>query len=269
MEKYTRIAIFGALGKMGKIIIKQIHQNSNFNITTAIVKKNDPNIGKDIGKILGIKNSNIVTSDNLEEKIEFFDILIDFSSTSATLNNLFLCEKYKKKMIIGTTGFKKSEIEKIKKSSKKIAIIFSANFSIGINLILNTLEKITKTLISTSDVEIIEYHHNKKIDAPSGTALMLGKKIADTMKWKLENHSIYERKGKIGVRPTKKIGFSTIRGGDIIGEHTIMFASSGERIEITHKASNRALFANGVIKALKWILKKDIGYFNMEDVLKI
>ncbi|WP_343152955.1 4-hydroxy-tetrahydrodipicolinate reductase [Buchnera aphidicola] len=269
MKKPVKIAIFGALGRMGRIITKEIYKNLNFNITVAIVKKNDSRIGKDIGKILGIGKTNVLIDCNLEKKMDFFDILIDFSNTSSTLHNLFLCKKYKKKMIIGTTGFNKLEIQEIKKSSKEIAIVFSANFSIGINLILNMLEKITKTLISTSDIEIIEYHHNKKIDAPSGTALMLGKKITDTMNWKLEDYSIYERNGKIGERPSKKIGFSTIRGGDIIGEHTIMFASLGERVEITHKATNRTLFVNGVIKALLWIKKKDIGYFNMEDVLKI
>lgn len=269
LKKITRIAIFGALGKMGKILIKKIHKDLNFNITVAIIKKTDPRIGKDVGKILGIKNINIKTDCCLEKKIKNFDILIDFSNTSETMRNLFLCKKYKKKMIIGTTGFNEQEIQKIKESSKKIAIIFSANYSIGINLILNILEKITKTLVPHSDIEIMEFHHNKKIDAPSGTALMLGEKIANTMNWKLKDHSIYERNGKIGKRPIKKIGFSTIRGGDVIGEHTIIFASKGERVEISHKASNRTLFANGVLRALNWILRKNDGYYNMEDVLKI
>ncbi|AZP36250.1 4-hydroxy-tetrahydrodipicolinate reductase [Candidatus Annandia adelgestsuga] len=263
MSSKIKIAISGAYGKMGKSIINTIYKIKNVKLTALLINKNKiiPN-NIDKKKIKNVKISN-----NFNDIYNIFDILIDFTCPKSTIEYLYLCHKYNKKIIIGTTGFNNSEKEKIKKFSNKIAILLSSNFSIGINLILNILEKITKSIGNDNDIEIIEYHHRNKKDAPSGTALTIGKTIAKSMKLKLNECAIYDK--NINRNKIKNsIGFSVIRAGDIIGDHTIIFANKGERIEITHKASNRITFAKGAIKASIWLYKKKRGLFSMKDVLK-
>ncbi|XBC41383.1 MAG: 4-hydroxy-tetrahydrodipicolinate reductase [Buchnera aphidicola (Nurudea yanoniella)] len=267
-----KIAISGVLGKMGKNIVKEIYRNENkcMYLSAAIVKKGNISTKKNIGKIIGIKNSNIFINDSLEKEINNFDILIDFTNPKSTIENLKICSKYNKKIVIGTTGLSNQDIKTIEILSKKIGIVLSSNYSIGINLIFHLIKKITSTIGRHSDIEIIEAHHRNKKDAPSGTAIEMGKIISNAMNWDFQKAAIYERKNIVEARKKNTIGFSTIRGGDIIGDHTAIFASLGEQIEIKHRATNRSIFAKGAIKAANWLMSTNkIGLFNMQDVLNI
>ncbi|QCI20299.1 4-hydroxy-tetrahydrodipicolinate reductase [Buchnera aphidicola (Brachycaudus cardui)] len=264
----TRIAITGPMGRMGQILIKEIQKNKNTCLTLALLKKHHPLINKDIGESLGIGKIGIIATDKLNhKKNKDFDVLIDFTNPSTTLHYLKYCSELKKNIVIGTTGFSEEEIHTIKIHSKEIGIIISSNFSIGINLLFQLVEKSTEIIGKNSDINIMESHHRNKIDAPSGTALSIGKVISKVMNWDLQKHSIYYTPGITGIRKTKKIGFSVVRSGDIVGKHTVMFSSSGEEIKITHTASNRICFAKGAIQSAIWLHKKKMGLFDMTDVL--
>ncbi|QCI22603.1 4-hydroxy-tetrahydrodipicolinate reductase [Buchnera aphidicola] len=267
MNKKTRIAITGPMGRMGQMLIKEIHKHENAYLTAALVQKNHPLIGKDIGDILKIGKMNVCLTEMLNIKKNDFDVLIDFTKPSSTLEYLQYCNKFKKNIIIGTTGFSKEEINMMKSYSQNIAMIVSSNFSIGINLLFQLIEKTTQVIGKNSDIDIIEYHHRNKIDSPSGTALAIGEVISKVMNWDLNTHSIYYKKGINKIRDGKKIGFSTVRAGSIIGKHSVMFSSSSEEIKITHTASNRKAFAKGAIHSALWIHKKNAGLFDMKDVL--
>ncbi|XBC38311.1 MAG: 4-hydroxy-tetrahydrodipicolinate reductase [Buchnera aphidicola (Floraphis choui)] len=271
-SKLFRIAISGARGKMGTSLIKEILKNNYKNIflSSVIVKKEDSSIGQDIGKIIGIKNAGVCVSDSLKKEINKFDILIDFTNPTSTIKHLKICALNNKKIVIGTTGLSNTDIKTIKILSQKISIVFSPNYSIGINLMLSLLKKTSTTIGKDSDIEIIEAHHREKKDAPSGTAIEMGKVISNEMNWNFQKQAIYTRNGLTRKRRENEIGFSSIRAGDIIGDHTAIFASPGERIEITHKATNRSIFSKGAIKAAIWLmLQKKAGLFNMLDVLNI
>ncbi|AEO08506.1 dihydrodipicolinate reductase [Buchnera aphidicola str. Ak (Acyrthosiphon kondoi)] len=267
MNKKTRIVITGAMGRMGQMLIKEIKKNEQTCLTAALVKKNCQLIGKDIGEILGIGKMDVLINDELNMNKKDFDVLIDFTNTNSTLKYLEYCSKFKKNIVIGTTGFSSEEMDIIKSYSQDIAIIISSNFSIGINLLFQLIEKTTQIIGKSSDIDILEYHHRNKIDAPSGTALAIGEVISKVMNWDLNKHSIYHKKGITGIRERKKIGFSIVRAGNIIGKHTVMFSSSGEEIKITHTASDRISFAKGAIQSALWIHKKKMGLFDMSDVL--
>ncbi|QCI22029.1 4-hydroxy-tetrahydrodipicolinate reductase [Buchnera aphidicola] len=267
MNQKTRIAISGPIGRMGQKLVQEIQKNKYTSLTVALLKKKHALVNKDIGEIIGIGKIGVLTTDELNIKKHDFDILIDFTTTNSTLEHLEYCNKFKKNMVIGTTGFSKKEFEIIKQYSNNIAMVVSSNFSIGINLMFELIKKTTKIIGKNSDINIIEYHHRNKIDAPSGTALSLGKIISKVMKWDLNQNSIYYTKGITGIREKNKIGFSIIRSGNIVGKHTVMFSIEGEEIEITHTASNRASFAKGAIQSALWIHKKQKGLFNMMDVL--
>ncbi|XBC39863.1 MAG: 4-hydroxy-tetrahydrodipicolinate reductase [Buchnera aphidicola (Chaetogeoica yunlongensis)] len=270
-KQILKIAISGALGRMGKILIKTIKNKKNISLTTAIVKKKSPYLQQDIGLVTNIGKIGIPITDSIKRHLKQFNILIDFTNPKTTLENLEICAKSNKNIIIGTTGFTKSEQKKIENFSKSIGIVQSSNYSIGINLIMNLLEKTTKILGENFDIEIIEAHHNQKIDSPSGTAIAIGKKICKTMNWNFEEKAVYARKTRNIPRTKNEIGFSTIRAGNIIGEHKIIFANSDEHIEIKHKAITRSIFAKGAIHAALWLFKQNnlTGLYNMNDVLKI
>ncbi|CAL4320096.1 4-hydroxy-tetrahydrodipicolinate reductase [Buchnera aphidicola] len=268
-KKITRIAITGPMGRMGKILIKEIQKNKNAILACAIVKKNHPLINHDIGEMIGIGKIGVYIEDALNIEKNNFDVLIDFTKPSSTLSFIKQCYDFRKNIIIGTTGFLDEEISIINSYSKKIALILSSNFSIGINLIHELVQKTTKILGNDSDIDIIEFHHRDKVDIPSGTALTIGEKIAKVMNWKLNQHTLYYKKGITKkIRETKKIGFSSIRSGNIIGKHTIIFSNKDEEIQINHSAFNRKSFAKGAIEAAIWIHKKNTGLFNMNDILK-
>ncbi|WP_343128707.1 4-hydroxy-tetrahydrodipicolinate reductase [Buchnera aphidicola (Kurisakia onigurumii)] len=263
-----KIAIIGALGKIGKILIKEIKKNTSLLLTAAIVKKIPHDFqNKIINKKIFFQIKDIVLT---SLKNADFDVAIDFSNPVSTIKNLKICVKKNKKIIIGTTGFNQLQQEKINDSAKKIGIVQSSNFSTGINLIYKLLEITTSILGNNSDIEIIDSHHRNKIDSPSGTALSLGSVISQTMNINLNKNSIYRKKEITKKREKNKIGFSIIRAGNIIGEHTVMFANSNESIEITHKAMNRTPFVLGAIESAKWIHQKNkTGLYNMRDILKI
>lgn len=262
MKNIIKIAITGAYGRMGSSLIKTIQKYKNIKLACVIVKKKK----KDL---FNIKEKKIKIYENIKETIHLFDILIDFTNPQSTLKNLQICEKYKKNIVIGTTGFKKQEYNIIKEHSKKISIVLSSNFSIGINLIFKLLKYTSKILNDSYDVEILESHHRNKIDSPSGTALSIGKIIAKNKKWNFEKCSIYRKKEITNIRKKNQIGFSIIRGGNIIGKHKIMFLGSEENIIISHQANSRNTFSDGAIKAAIWLKNKKKGLFNMKHILKI
>ena len=242
----TRIAINGSKGKMGQALIEAI--NSSL--------QSDFGAGFDKG-------------DNLIDSLSNFEVLIDFSRPEASLNALAVCKDAGKAMVIGTTGFTDSELELIGKASKEIPIVFAPNMSVGVNLTLKILETSAKVIGPDSSIEIIEAHHRYKVDSPSGTALKMGEVIANALGRDLSECAVYGREGIEEPRDMNTIGFSSIRGGDVVGEHTVAFFMDGERVEITHKASSRMIYANGAVRAANWLSDKSSGLYSMQDVLEL
>lgn len=265
-----QIVISGTNGKMGRALIEAIQHHHEIHLVGAIGHVANPIIGQDAGSSIGITTQVIVT-DSLEWVLQQTkaDVLIDFTRPQATLSYIPLCVQYKTAMVIGTTGFSQQEKNIIQTSSQSIPIVLSPNFSIGVNTMFALLNLATSTLKSGYDIEIIEAHHRHKADAPSGTALRMGEIIAENKQVHLEDVAIYSRENNTETRKTDSIGFSSIRGGDIIGDHTVLFATDGERVEITHKASSRLAFAHGAIHAANWVQQKSNGLYNMQNVLSM
>jgi len=263
----TRIAIVGASGRMGLCLLKSVLLAKNATLATAISRPNSIAIGKDAGELAGIGAVGINVVDDLAAVMDSFDVLIDFTRPDASMVFIEQCRRAGKKVVIGTTGYSDDQKAEINKAAKDIAIVLAPNFSVGVNLSLKLLAMAAKVMGDYSDIEVIEAHHRHKVDAPSGTALRMGEVIAETLGRDLKDCAIYGREGNTGERDRKTIGFSTIRAGDIVGEHTVMFADDGERLEITHKASSRMTFANGAVRAAVWLADKDRGLYDMQDVL--
>ncbi len=267
--KNTRIAIAGASGRMGRQLIQAIQQTDGVCLGAALVRRGSSLAGCDAGELSGTGHSGVQISDNLSAVVDDFDIIIDFTRPEYTLPLLDFCRQHQKSMVIGTTGFDEAGKAAISKAAEEIGIVFAANFSVGVNLVLKLLEKAATVMGDYADIEIIEAHHRHKVDAPSGTALAMGEAIADTLGWTLNEHAVYAREGHTGERKAQSIGFATVRAGDIVGEHTAMFADIGERVEITHKASSRMTFAVGAVRASVWLSKLKKGLFDMSDVLDL
>ncbi|MFH8133340.1 4-hydroxy-tetrahydrodipicolinate reductase [Pantoea osteomyelitidis] len=267
--KEIRIAIVGAPGRMGRNLIQAAQQAEGVILGAALARAGSSLIGSDAGELAGLGKTGVRVSDNLHDVINDFDVLIDFTRPEGTLEYLAVCREHKKAMVIGTTGFDEAGKAAIRTASEEIGIVFAANFSVGVNLVLKLLEKAAKVMGDYADIEIVEAHHRHKVDAPSGTALAMGEAIADAMNWKLDDHAVYAREGHTGERKAQTIGFATVRAGDIVGEHTAMFADVGERVEISHKASSRMTFANGAVKAASWLKGKKSGLYDMRDVLDL
>lgn len=265
----VRIAIVGATGRMGLCLIKAVALNHKTELTVAIARDGSDATGKDAGLLAGIGALGVKVGNDLAATLGDFDILIDFTRPEISMNYIELCHRAGKKIVIGTTGY--SDIQKIgiSQAAKDVSIVLAPNMSVGVNLSLKLLEITAKVMGEHTDIEIIEAHHRHKIDAPSGTALLMGEVIATALGRNLNDCAIYGRKGNTGERNQKTIGFSTIRAGDIVGEHTVMFADDGERLEITHKATSRMTFANGAVRAAIWLSNKERGLFNMQDVLEL
>ena len=263
----TRIAIAGAGGRMGRRLIEACDISNDANLSVAFERPESSLVGSDAGELAGIGKNNISIINDLNQEIDQFDCLIDFTSPEATLKHLASCQAAKKRIVIGTTGFSAEQIEIIKKAAEDIAIVFAPNMSVGVNLTFKLLDIAARVLGDSVDIEVIEAHHRHKVDAPSGTALRMGEVIADALDRDLKECAVYGREGQTGERDRKTIGFETIRAGDIVGEHTAMFADIGERVEITHKASSRMTFANGAVRAAQWLNQHDKGLFDMQDVL--
>lgn len=265
----SRVAIVGAGGRMGRILVEACQETEGVDLTAATELPGSSLLGADAGELAGLNRMDVKLVDDLEKVIHQFDVVIDFTRPAGTLAHLQQCHAHKKAMVIGTTGFTDDQKLKIEEASKDIPIVFAPNMSVGVNLTLKLLELAASVLGDEVDIEIIEAHHRFKVDAPSGTAVRMGEVIADTLGRDLNECAVYGREGITGERDRKTIGFETIRAGDIVGEHTVMFAGIGERIEITHKASSRMTFAKGAVRAAKWLTDYDHGLFDMQDVLNL
>ncbi|MDD1609356.1 MAG: 4-hydroxy-tetrahydrodipicolinate reductase [Methylococcaceae bacterium] len=263
----NRIAVVGASGRMGLCLIKAAVLAKNASFTAAISRPDSLAIGKDAGELAGIGAVGINVVADLAFVMDEFDVLIDFTRPDTSIEIIEQCRRAGKKVVIGTTGYSDAQRAMINQAADDIAIVIAPNFSVGVNLSLKLLEMAAKVMGDYTDIEIIEAHHRHKIDAPSGTALRMGEVIAHTLGRNLADCAIYGREGNTGERDRNTIGFSTIRAGDIVGEHTVMFADDGERLEITHKASSRMTFANGAVRAAVWLANKDRGLYDMQDVL--
>jgi len=261
------IAITGAAGRMGRTLLEAVSQTDGMQVSAAIEIPGNPFIGKDAGELAGLGALGVAISDSLEKVVTDFDVLIDFTAPEASLNNARICAENGRKIVLGTTGLNDEQKVDLEKSAEKTAIMFAPNMSIGVNLSLKLLEMAASVLGDDVDIEIIEAHHRHKVDAPSGTALRMGEVIANTLGRDLKDCAVYGREGQEGPRDRKTIGFETIRAGDIVGDHTVMFAADGEILEVTHKASSRMTFARGAVRASSWIVEKQTGLFDMQDVL--
>ena len=263
----VRVAVVGASGRMGLCLLKAALAAENAELTVAVSRSESLAIGKDAGELAGVAAAGITVGDDLAALTDRFDVLIDFTRPDASMNYIDICRQAGKKVVIGTTGYNDAQKAAIAEAAKDVAIVIAPNFSVGVNLSLKLLEMTAKVMGDYTDIEVIEAHHRHKVDAPSGTALRMGEVVAAALGRDLKDCAIYGREGDTGARDRKTIGFSTIRAGDIVGEHTVMFADEGERVEITHKASSRMTFANGAVRAAVWLADKHQGMFDMQDVL--
>jgi len=261
----VRIAIPGAAGRMGQELVRTCQSTAGVETGAVSEHTDSPAIGRDSGEIAGIDPVGVLIQGSLDP--QNFDVLVDFTRPQPAMMHLQLCLQQNKAMVIGTTGFSAEEKEAISAAAKEIPVVFAPNMSVGVNLCFKLLATAAEVLGDSVDIEIIEAHHRHKVDAPSGTALGMGEVIAEALGRDLDDCAVYGREGNTGERERTTIGFSTIRAGDIVGEHTVMFASEGERVEITHKASSRATFANGAIRAAKWLAEQPPGLYSMQDVL--
>jgi 4-hydroxy-tetrahydrodipicolinate reductase len=262
-----RIAVAGASGRMGLCLIRAAEQADKTSLSVALSRPGSDAVGKDAGDLAGIGTLGINVVDDLATVVDQFDVLIDFTRPDASMALIELCRQAGKKIVIGTTGYSEAQKAVIAEAAKGMAIVLAPNMSVGVNLVLRLLKMTAKVIGESTDIEIIEAHHRHKVDAPSGTALRMGEVIANTLGRNLKECAIYGREGNTGERDRTTIGFSTIRAGDIVGEHTVMFADEGERVEITHKATSRMTFAKGAVRAAVWINDKPNGLYDMQDVL--
>lgn len=260
------LAIAGSTGRMGRALIEAIAQTQDFRLKAALERADSPLIGRDAGEAIGA-SCGVAISADLDAALPGCDVLIDFTRPEATIRHLDLCRKSGIRMVIGTTGFSAEQRKLIVEASKTISMVMAPNMSVGVNLTFKLMELAARVLAEGYDIEIIEAHHRHKVDAPSGTALRMGEVIAGALGRDLAASAVYGREGVTGERKPSTIGFATVRGGDIVGDHTALFAGIGERVEITHKASSRATFALGALRAARFLAGKSSGLFDMQDVL--
>ena len=260
------IAIAGSSGRMGRALIEAVNLAPDMRLAAALERSGSALLGKDAGELVGAPCGTLIT-DNADAALQGTQALIDFTRPEGTLAHIALCRKHKTNIVIGTTGFTPEQKQMIQDASRDIGIVFAPNMSVGVNIVFKLLEQAAKVLNDGYDIEIIEAHHRHKVDAPSGTALRMGEVVAQALGRDLAECAVYGREGVTGERSPSTIGFATVRGGDIVGDHTVMFAGIGELVEITHKASSRATFANGAVRAAKFLAGRKTGLFDMQDVL--
>jgi 4-hydroxy-tetrahydrodipicolinate reductase len=265
----TNVVIAGADGKMGRALISLALRDKNFQLAGAFERAGNPAVGQDVGILTGGEPSGIYVLESLAPCIRDTDVVIDFTTPAATLDHARTCAKNQKAIVIGTTGLSSKETQEIKRLTKRIPIVMSPNMSLGVNLVFKLAFLLAATLGEEYDVEIIEAHHRHKKDAPSGTALELARRIAEGRKIDLSSYSVYGRKGILGPRKKGVIGMHAIRGGDVVGEHTVSFMADGERIELTHKASSREAFARGALFAAHYLRQRKPGLYTMAQVLAL
>lgn len=265
----TRIGITGAAGRMGKMLIEAVGLAGGVQLTAAIERPESTLVGVDSGELAGLGANGVAVVASLAEVIDEIDVLIDFSVPVATLANAKVCAERGKALVVGTTGFTESERAQLNSFGEHCALCVAANYSTGVNVSLKLLQMAARAMGDDVDIEIVEAHHRHKIDSPSGTALAMGEAVAQAVDRNLSEVAVYGREGIVGARDRNTIGFATVRGGDVVGDHTVMFMAEGERLEITHKASSRMSFARGAVRAASWLAQQRAGLFDMQDVLAL
>jgi len=261
------VGVVGAAGKMGKTLITLIDESSMMTLSAAIEQAGSPSLGADAGITAGVAHLGVTISDDLSASLADVDVLIDFTIADATASHVEACRLAKTAMIIGTTGLSEEQRAAVGSLSASVPVVFASNYSVGVNATFRLVEMASKIFGDTVDVEIVEAHHKHKVDAPSGTAITLGERVASGLGKKLSDLAVHGREGLTGARKHGTIGFHAVRGGEIVGEHTVMFISGGERLEITHRAQSRANFAEGAVRAAAWVVEQSPGLYDMQDVL--
>lgn len=266
-KKMINVGVIGAGGRMGRMLIEAIQDNPQTILTAAIERQGSSLVGADAGEVAAVGRLDVKIVDDLRLVINKIDVLIDFSLPVATEQNMQVCAEHNVAMVIGTTGFNEQQEQVLVKASEQVAIVYAGNYSTGVNLSLKLLGMAAKAFGTDADVEVIEAHHKHKIDAPSGTAYMMAEAVAEARGQNLKDVAVYGREGQTGEREAGTIGIHAIRGGEIIGDHTVMFIADGEVVEITHRARARMTFAAGAVRAATWIVQQSAGQYNMQDVL--
>ena len=262
-----RLAIAGAAGRMGRTLIQAVSDESDLVLAGALEVSGNPLLGSDAGSVAGTGEAGVILSDDPGAVVRDCDVLVDFTRADACLGNLEAAAGAGIRAVVGTTGLDAAQRARVEELSRDMALVLAPNMSVGVNLCFRLIELAARTLGDEVDVEIIEAHHRNKVDAPSGTAVRMGEVVADALDRDLAQCAVYGRQGHTGARDRRTIGFETVRAGDIVGEHTVMFAGAGERVEITHRAGSRLNFAQGALRAARWIAPRDRGCFDMQDVL--
>lgn len=266
-EQAIKVGVIGAGGRMGRMLIEAVQNNAKTTLNAAIERQGSSLVGADAGEVAAIGRLEVQIVDELEAVINDIDVLIDFSLPDATEKNMQVCAAHNVAMVIGTTGFNEAQEQVLATASEKIALVYAGNYSTGVNLSLKLLGMAAKAFGNDADVEIIEAHHKHKIDAPSGTAYMMAEAVAEARGQNLKDVAIYGREGQTGERESGTIGIHAVRGGEIVGDHTVMFIADGEVVEITHRARERMTFAAGAVRAATWVTEQAVGQYNMQDVL--
>lgn len=260
-----KLAITGVTGRMGRAVVQATTDNPEIQLSAAVQRPGSSALGMDAGELVGVGTLGVPISESLENAD--FDCLVDFTLVDSALENLRFCRANNKGIVIGTTGFNEQQQLEIKAAGSDIPVVWAPNMSVGVNLCFALLEQAAAVLGDQADIEIMETHHRHKLDSPSGTAIRMGEVIANTLGRDLEQCAVYGRQGVSEPRDRNTIGFATTRAGDVVGEHTVLFASEGERVEITHKASSRQTFAKGALRAATWLKDQPSGFYDMQDVL--
>ena len=263
----TPIAILGAAGRMGRMLLQAVHAETGMAVAAAVERDDAPHIGADAGTVAGIGEIGVRIEGSLDHALDVSDVCIDFTLPGPTVEHAGACRSRRRAMVIGTTGLSPDQLAALKDAARDIAIVHAPNMSVGVNLCFKLLDIAARALGDSVDIEIIEAHHRNKVDAPSGTAVRMGEIVAGALGRDLAASAVYGREGHTGTRDRGTIGFETIRAGDIVGEHTVMFGGEGERIELTHRAASRANFAAGAVRAARWVAHVRPGLYDMQDVL--
>ena len=260
-----RLVVAGSAGRMGRALIEAVLDAPDLSLTAALEQKGNSHIGETVSGRAGVPGVRI--GDDIAKAVAGADVFVDFTRPEGTLAHLAACRKQRVNMVIGTTGFGDAQKKEIAAAARDVAIVMSPNFSVGVNVAFRLLEVAARALGGGYDVEIVEAHHRHKVDAPSGTALRMGDVVAHALGRDLKKHAVYGREGVTGERKDETIGFATIRGGDLVGDHTVMFIGAGERLEVSHRATSRANFALGALRAARFVAQQKSGLFDMADVL--
>jgi 4-hydroxy-tetrahydrodipicolinate reductase len=266
MGSPVKVAIAGASGRMGRMLIEAVLADPTLQLHTALDQAHSPALGQDAGAALG-RATGVTIRDDVAAALAGAQVLIDFTRPEGTLAHLAICRQLGVAMVVGTTGFTPAQKAQLGEAAQHIGVVFAPNMSVGVNVVLRLLDLAARSLSEGYDIEVVEAHHKHKVDAPSGTALAMGEAVAKALGQNLQEQAVFTREGHTGERRPGSIGFATIRGGDIVGDHTVMFCGTGERIEISHRSNSRANYAAGSLRAAKFLAERGPGLYGMDDVL--